>query len=285
MRKQVRMLTAVATLGVAAAITVISAQQATPPLGIEEVKDGLYMVTGPGGNVGVRVTSEGVILIDNKFPQNFVEIQDRVSEVTNLPVRYVFNTHHHGDHSGGNVEYLKFAQVIAHQNARENMVRGDQPGPPAITFTDQTRVHLGDAEVRAYYMGEGHTNGDSVIYFPDLRTVHGGDLLHGIAPFIDYANGGNSASWVDTATGILQLNFDTAIPGHGELMTRDDGRAFRNQMIAVRERMSTLIGNGVTKENAAARIKTPELSWTQAENGLFMSRSIPGFYDEIAAEQ
>ena len=98
MRKRVRMLTAVATLGVAAAITVISAQQATPPLGIEEVKDGLYMVTGPGGNVGVRVTSEGVILIDNKFPQNFVEIQDRVSEVTNLPVRYVFNTHHHGDH-------------------------------------------------------------------------------------------------------------------------------------------------------------------------------------------
>ncbi|MCH7749407.1 MAG: MBL fold metallo-hydrolase [Acidobacteria bacterium] len=269
----------------AATIVVVTGQQPAPPLGLEQVKDGLYMVTGSGGNVGIRVTSEGVILIDNKFPQNFGEIQKKVAEVTDQPVRYVINTHHHGDHSGGNVEYIKFAQVIAHQNARVNMIRGNQPAPPQIVYTDQTAVFLGGVEVQAHYLGQGHTNGDSVIYFPDLRTIHGGDLLHGIAPFIDYGNGGSSAGWVTTLTNILQLDFDTAIPGHGALMTRDDVTAFRTQMQAVRARMTRLIGEGVTKEQASERIKTPELSWTQAENGLFMRRSLPGFYDEVAAEQ
>ena len=144
-------------------------------------------------------------------------------------------------------------------------------------------MHLGGVEVRAHYLGRGHTNGDSVVYFPDLRTIHGGDLLHGIAPFIDYANGGSSKEWVKTLDGILELDFDTAIPGHGGLMTRADIEAFRAQFIDVRRRMSDLVGSGVSKDDAAERIVTDDLSWTMAPDGLFMRRSIPGFYDEIAA--
>ncbi len=252
-------------------------------LSIEQVKDGLYAIIGSGGNVGVRVTSEGVILIDDKFPRNFSEIQDLVAQVSDQPVKYVLNTHHHGDHAGGNVEYINIAEIIAHQNARDNMVRGNQDAPPRLVFTDQTAIYLGGVEVRAFYMGRGHTNGDAVIYFPDLRTVHGGDLLHGIAPFIDYGNGGSSAGWVSTINNILALDFDTAIPGHGDMMTRDDVVNFRNQMEAVRARMGDLIRSGMPKSEASARIKTEELSWTMAEDGLFMQRSIPGFYDEIAA--
>ena len=111
-------------------------QQAQTPLGIKQVKNGLYIIAGTGGNVGVRVTSEGVILIDDKFPENFTEIQEQVQTVTRQPVRYVLNTHHHGDHSGGNVEYIKFAEIIAHQNARDNMIRGNQDAPPRVVFTD-----------------------------------------------------------------------------------------------------------------------------------------------------
>ena len=258
--------------------------QAQADLSIEQVKAGLYAIIGSGGNVGVRVTDEGVILIDDKFPRNFAEIQELVGTVSDQPVRYVINTHHHGDHSGGNVEYINIAEVIAHQNARDNMVRGDQDAPPRLVFTDQTAIYLGGVEVRAFYMGRGHTNGDAVIYFPDLRTVHGGDLLHGIAPFIDYGNGGSSKGWVETMNNILELDFDTAIPGHGAMMSREDVMNFRNQMEAVRLRMADLIRSGVTKSQAADRIRTPDLSWTMAENGLFMQRSIPGFYDEIAAE-
>jgi len=252
-------------------------------LSIEQVKDGLYAIIGSGGNVGVRVTSDGVILIDDKYPRNFAEIQDLVARVSSQPVKYVLNTHHHGDHAGGNVEYINIAEIIAHQNARDNMVRGDQDAPPRVVFTDQTAVYLGGVEVRAFYMGRGHTNGDAVIYFPDLRTVHGGDLLHGIAPFIDYGNGGSSSGWVTTLNNILALDFDTAIPGHGAIMDRNDVVDFRNQMEAVRARMADLIRSGTPKSEASARIKTDDLSWTMAEDGLFMQRSIPGFYDEIEA--
>ena len=258
--------------------------QAQNSLSIEQVKDGLYAIIGSGGNVGVRVTSEGVILIDDKFPQNFAEIQELVGQVSDQPVRYVLNTHHHGDHSGGNVEYINIAEIIAHQNARDNMVRGNQDAPPRVVFSDQTAIYLGGIEVRAFYMGRGHTNGDAVIYFPDLRTVHGGDLLHGTAPFIDYGNGGSSEGWVATMNNILALDFDTAIPGHGAIMDRSDVVNFRNQMEAVRARMADLIRSGMPKSQASDRIRTQELSWTMAENGLFMQRSIPGFYDEIAAQ-
>lgn len=253
-------------------------------LTIEQVKDGLYMIVGSGGNVGVRLTDEGVILVDNKFPQNFDEIQALVASVSDLPVKYVINTHHHGDHAGGNSSFLQFADVIAHKNARENMIRGNQDGLPRVVFTDETGVFLGGVEVRAYHFGTGHTNGDAAVYFPDLKTVHGGDLLHGTAPFIDYGNGGSSRGWVSTMNGILTLDWDTAIPGHGVLMTRRDVLNFRNQMEAVRERMAELIRGGLQPANAVTEIRDASLSWTMAEAGLFMQRSIPGFYQEIAAE-
>ena len=268
---------------VLAVITSVGAH-AQDSLTIEQVKDGLYAIIGSGGNVGVRVTDEGIILIDDKFPQNFDEIQELVGQVSDQPVKYVINSHHHGDHAGGNVEYINLAEIIAHQNARDNMVRGDQGAPPRVVFTDQTAVYLGGVEVRAFYMGRGHTNGDAVIYFPDLKTVHGGDLLHGIAPFIDYGNGGSSSGWVATLNNILALDFDTAIPGHGAIMSRDDVVNFRNQMEAVRSHMADLIRSDLRKGGAAARIRTPNLSWTMAEDGLFMQRSIPGFYDEIAGD-
>ena len=258
--------------------------QAQGRLSIAEVKPGLHMITGPGGNIGVRVTSEGVILIDDKFPQDFEEIQSLVATVSDLPVRYIINTHHHGDHSGSNAAYLEVAEIIAHKNARENMVRADQPGQPPIVYSQETSVFLGGAEVRAYYFGTGHTNGDSVVYFPDLDTIHGGDLLHGTAPFIDYVNGGSSRGWVSTLNGMLALDFDTAIPGHGSVMDRRDVLGFRNQMEAIRQRMAELIRSGTTRELAPENIQTPELSWTQAPDGLFMSRSIPGFFDEISQE-
>lgn len=253
-------------------------------LDIQQVKEGLHVITGAGGNVGVRLTSEGVILIDDKFPQDFDEIQSLVAEVSDLPVRYVINTHHHGDHSGSNAGFLQVAEIITHKNARDNMIRGNQEGLPRMIYTEETSVFLGNVEVQAFYMGRGHTNGDSVVYFPDLKTVHGGDLLHGTAPFIDYGNGGSTRGWVETMNNILSLDFDTAIPGHGSIMDRRDVLSFRNQMEAVRARMADLIRNGLDARDALERIKDSELSWTQAEEGLFMQRSIPGFYDEIFEE-
>ena len=146
-----------------------AAVYAQAELSIEPVGDGLYAIFGSGGNVGVRVTAEGVILIDDKYPENFAEIQELVQQVSDQPVRYVLNTHHHGDHSGGNVGYIQIAEIIAHQNARDNMIRGNQDAPPRVVFSDQTAVYLGGVEVRAFYMGRGHTDGDAVIYEDEVR--------------------------------------------------------------------------------------------------------------------
>ena len=236
------------------------------------------------GNIGVRLTDEGVILIDDKFPQDFEEIQSLVASVSALPVRYVINTHHHGDHSGSNAGFLEVAEIVAHKNARDNMLRGNQEGLPRLVYTNSTAIYLGGVEVQAFHLGTGHTNGDSVVYFPDLKTIHGGDLLHTTAPFLDYANGGSSRGWVSTLNAMLALDFDTAIPGHGGIMNRRDILNFRNQMESVRQRMAELIRAGVSADEASEQIKDPGLSWTQAEDGLFMRRSVPGFYAEIAAE-
>ena len=284
MRAAARAVVVAVALVSAVAMIAVGGQE-PEPLSIRPVKDGLYLINGTGGNVGVRVTSEGVILIDDKFPRNFEAIQNRVSEVTDQPVKYVINTHHHGDHAGGNVEYVKIAEVIAHQNARDNMIKNEQDGPPRIVYTNETAVYLGGAEVRAYHFGRGHTNGDTIVYFPDLRTIHGGDLLHGIAPFIDYANGGSSREWITTLDQALELDFNTAIPGHGQVMTKTDVRAFRDQFVAVRRHMTELLESGVSKDDVAARIPTNDLSWTMAPDGLFMRRSLPGFYDEMSTEQ
>ena len=177
-----------AALAVAPAADLCAQEQLT----IERVNDGLYVIFGSRANVGVRVTSEGVILIDSGLPQDFAEIRRLVATVTGLPVRYVINTHHHRDHTGGNAQYSQVAEAVIHENARDNMVRENQGVLPPVIFTDQTAVYLGGVEVLAYHMGAGHTNGDAVIFFPDLRAVYAGDLLHEVAPFIDYESGGSS---------------------------------------------------------------------------------------------
>ncbi|MCY4377065.1 MAG: MBL fold metallo-hydrolase, partial [Spirochaetaceae bacterium] len=239
-----------------------------------------------GGNVAVRVTDEGVIIVDNKFPYSYDFITAQVASVTDRPIRYVLNTHHHGDHAGSNADFMRSAEVIAHRNARTNFVRNDQPGAPRLIFTDETAVFLGDAEAQAHHFGRGHTNGDAVIYFPDLRTVHTGDLfIHGqrldgstLAPFWDYGNGGSAAEWPATLTGLLALDFDTVIPGHGEILGKDDVRTFRAKLETVLDRVRAEIAAGATRDDIASRVDTADLDWPLAPV------RIQGVYDELTAE-
>jgi len=178
--------------------------QAPPQLQLEKIKDDLYAIIGDGGNVAVYLTNEGTILIDDKFERDYADIMAKVKSVTDKPVKYLLNTHQHGDHTGGNEKMLgASAEIIAHKNARANMVEGKMPGVPHVSFTDETEVFLGGKEVRARYFGRGHTNGDAVIYFPALRVIHTGDLFTvgtssapiTIAPFIDYSAKGSVVEW------------------------------------------------------------------------------------------
>ena len=287
-------LLSIATLGI------VTAQQ-RPTLTPEQLarvqihpvpgKAGLYVIPGfdgslSGGNVAVRVTGNGVILVDNKFAYSASDIIRQVSSVTTEPISYVLNTHHHSDHAGSNADFMPAAQVIGHENVRRNIIRNDLGGAPPIIFSHSTSVFVGDVEAQAHHFGRGHTNGDSVIYFPDLRTVHTGDLfiwgdrLDGstIAPFIDYANGGSAAEWSATLDGLLTLDFDTVIPGHGPILTRADVRTFQDKFSRLVLRMTRLIDAGVSRDDIATRLELDDLNWP------FAPRAVQAIFDELSGQ-
>ena len=282
----------VAVLAVMAAERIGGQQPKGEPFttAITKIKEGLYVIPGydgvaTGGNVAVRVTGDGVIIVDDKLPALYRDIVDKVRSVTPLPIKYVLSTHQHGDHTGANAEFLKTAEILMHRNARANMITQKLAGPGRIVFTDQQAVFLGGVEVQMRYLGRGHTNGDSVVYFPDLRAVHTGDLVvwgkrsQGtmLTPFMDYAAGnGSGKEWVATLDNVLKLDFDMAIPGHGPVLTKADVRAFRDRMQTLNERMAALIKSGGTRQDIASRIKLDDLGWPFQPDALY------GLYDELS---
>jgi cyclase len=268
--------------------------KAPGPLKIDKVKGDLYMISGEGGNVAANVTSDGVILVDDMFDRNHADILAQVKSVTDKPLKYVLNTHQHDDHAGGDLKMLPIAEVIAHKNARANLVHIKQPyyedtpgtpiGLPRVTFSDETAVFLGGKEVRAKYFGRGHTNGDAVVYFPDLKVIHTGDLFLGNRPgrgtppagtrppgvniYVDYAQGGSFLEWSKTLDGILTLDFDTVIPGHGPVSTKQDVVKFKADLETMRNRLAGLIKEGRGKDEV---LKVLEVDYGWKSTGCPLS--------------
>jgi glyoxylase-like metal-dependent hydrolase (beta-lactamase superfamily II) len=258
--------------------------QQPPQLKINKVKEDLYEIEGDGGNVAVLVTSEGVLLIDDKYDQDHDAIMERIKSVTNQPVKYVINTHYHADHSGGNAKFLPTAEIISTEMARTNILQHKQsnapPGvmPARIVFNQETAVFLGGKEVRARYMGRGHTNGDAVIYFPQLRTLHTGDLMAGTSPLIDYNGGGSLVEWTKTLDEALKLDFDTVIPGHGAVTDKAGLKTYRDNVEKMRTRVQTMIRQGKSQDDVA-KFMTAEYGW--APNSLNQQWSVPGMMTEL----
>ncbi len=256
-----------------------------PQLKIAKIHNDLYEIEGDGGNVAVLVTSGGIILVDDKFEQDHDAILARIKTVSNQPVKYVINTHYHQDHSGGNAKFLPTAEVISTRNARINIlehkqsnVTGSPVAPARIVFTQETAVFLGGKEVEARYFGRGHTNGDAVVYFPQLKTIHTGDLMAGNSPLVDYNGGGSLLEWTKTLDEVLKLDFDTVIPGHGAVTNKAGLKAYRDNVAKLQTRVRGLIRAGKTQDEVA-KVMATEYGW--APGSLQQQWTVPGMMKEM----
>lgn len=240
-----------------------------PVQAIQLVKPGLYVVPGGGSNSIVRVTPDGVILVDTKMPgeANYTALMQQIRTVTPLPVKTVIVTHHHADHTGNNDRFIAGgAEVIGHAvlaSSLDTYQFDPRPAKPTVTYQTDRTVRLGGVEVRVLHLGRAHTGGDSVVYFPDVKVVATSDAVTTgpTGPLADYAGGGSFAGFAPVLDAMLKLDFDTAIPGAGPVLTKADVQAFRTQIGTVLDRASALVKAGVPADQLLKQIKTDDIGW------------------------
>ena len=216
---------------------------------VTKVAGTVYMLQGAGGNIGASVGEDGIVVVDDQYAPLAEKIQAALKGVTDKPVRFIINTHYHGDHTGGNEYFQKQAPIIAQDNVRKRLAEGGtagnlgsmkveaKPQPkgalPIITFDHDVTVHLNGEDIRALHFPSGHTDGDSIIFFPQSNVVHMGDdfVRYGF-PFIDLGGGGSVKGMISACEEVItKLPADVkVIPGHGAVSNLDDIRAFTKML-------------------------------------------------------
>jgi len=243
-------------------------QFGTEPAKLETIKlsDDLWVIHNDfvPGNTTVLVTNAGVILVDDKFEIDHANVLAELKKITSQPVRYVVNTHYHGDHSGGNAKLQALgAQAVSSEKARERMVSGKQAGVSDLTFDQRMHLRLGGKEVVLAYFGRAHTDGDIVALFPQHRVLAAGDMFafgDRTPELIDYSGGGSAKEWPATLDKALALPFERVVPGHGVVTTREEMRKFRDSTQALFTRVKTMVGEKKTKAEIEKQMRT-EFKW------------------------
>jgi glyoxylase-like metal-dependent hydrolase (beta-lactamase superfamily II) len=251
------------TVGAAGLFVAWSQNQQPAQLTMEKVTPNVYMIVGNGGNVAFMPTEEGVLVVDDKFAQDAPQIMQKIRSVTDKPIKYVLNTHQHGDHTGGNeaMRGQQKAELIIQKNARANMVAGKMPGLPDITFSDETQIFIGGKEVTMKYFGRGHTNGDAMVYFPSEHLLHAGDLLTAAVPLCDTNASCSLKEWDGTLQKSMALDWDTVIPGHGPVMKKADMQKYAANIGTMRDRLKTACAGGAS--DARTRLDFKDLGFAQ----------------------
>jgi cyclase len=293
-------------IAIAAAEYRQAARPGVPPEpSLQKLADNLYVIGGAdprnrdtftGGNTGIFITTQGVVIVDTKNPGSGSMILNKVKSVTSKPITTVINTHTHFDHAGSNAEFPATVDFIAHENVKKTMMR--TPCPPIAscysgenakflpkrTVTDKLTLFGGQDQIDLYHFGAGHTNGDIFVVFPALRTVHAGDMFQlKWLPFIDPGNGGSGVAFPETlkkaAAGIK--NVDTVITGHGPILKWRD---FEEHAEVLGDFLATArkgIGAGQTVDQVAKAYKIPAGYTTEGDESV--KRNFEMIYNELKA--
>lgn len=232
------------------------------------VAGNVHMLEGSGGNIGVSAGPDGILIIDDQFAPLADKIRAALAKLggEHGQLKFVLNTHHHGDHTGGNPEFGREALIIAHANVRKRLMtpqttrgRASQPLPregwPVITFDDSLTIHFNDEEIRIIHLPYGHTDGDSVIFFTESNVVHmGDDFFAGRFPFVDTGSGGSVQGLTgNIAKVIKQVSADVKIiPGHGSLSTVDDLKAYHRMLIETTQHVQRAMKSNKTLDEIKA---------------------------------
>jgi cyclase len=269
---------------------------------VTQVAGGIYMLEGAGGNIGVSVGEDGIVIVDDEYAPLADKIRAALKGITDKPVRFIINTHYHGDHTGGNALFQKDAPIIAQDNVRKRLQEGGElgnlgsvkmqakPQPkealPIITFDHDVSVHLNGEDIRALHYPHGHTDGDSIIFFPKSNVVHMGDdfVRYGF-PFVDLAAGGSVEGMTAAVEDVIsKMPADVkVIPGHGQISTVDDMRQYAAMLKDTRAVVDKVLKEGKTLDQMKQqKILAPWQKWS----GDFISTDafLETLYNELTGK-
>ncbi|WP_260482165.1 MBL fold metallo-hydrolase [Sphingomicrobium flavum] len=248
------LLAAAASLALTAPVSAAQDRFANVEVKVEEVAPGVAVLFGAGGNIGVSYGEDGTILVDDQFAGLTDKIVAAVGTLSDEEIRFVFNTHYHGDHTGGNENLGNAgALIMAHDNVRARLVEaledGDgEGGLPVITFSDGVTLHWNGDEIHVMHVHNAHTDGDSIIHWKKANVVHMGDTYFKDAtwPYVDLAAGGSIDGVIATAKRVLDhSNSETVIiPGHGPVATQADLKTYHDMLVAIRGGVKAAIDEG-----------------------------------------
>jgi glyoxylase-like metal-dependent hydrolase (beta-lactamase superfamily II) len=267
-----------------------------PPLVVKSVKPGLFMIVGAGGNTTVRVTGDGLVLVDSKNPGQpiYDELMTDVQGISPQPIRFLVDTHIHADHTGNNGRFeAAGVKVVGQQNIPIELAKFkppannptlQAPAGPNVTYDKTYEIKVGGKTVKLSHFSPAHTNGDTVVYFPDLKVVAMGDELVAVTPNVDYGGGGSITGWLNSLDQTLKLDWDLAIPGHGDNpLTKADMTAFRGKLATLLARAKEQVKAGTPKDKLIASMKTDDL-WTFSPNAWAPGPRLDGLYAEAGGK-
>ncbi len=297
----IRWVARIAALSVVMAAPIAAAQErfddvqiATTPL-----TDGLFMLEGAGGNMGVLVGDDGMLVIDDQYAPLAGRIKDALTALSDQPVRYLLNTHWHFDHTGGNEAFGERGTVIvAHDNVRKRMGRDefmkllkrDVPAAPkiampAITFSRSMTFHFAGQTIAVIHAPRAHTDGDAFVHFPDANVIHAGDIFwNGTYPFIDTGSGGGLEGTINATKRILALaNDDTKIiPGHGPLGSKKDLQAYLDMLETTRTRLISFLDQQIGVNQVAFKRPLKDLDEKWGGGFIDSERFVRILYSDLA---